>query len=222
MPSREVKELSFRLPLREFTWKVYGSFQHKSRCCETEKPRGAARHPKPGSLVPGRRPTRKHRYQEEAEGRGVPGRRAERTSVTCRITPLGEGAAPAPERPSRSRKWRVCQERAAGSRCPEAEALAKLARQPPTAMSAFDTNPFADPMDVNPFQVELPTHRSLQCRRPPPGPFPQCQETWRGRDGPTAQWESGLSRLACRSVWGAVPAAGGRLGAGSLGRGGTL
>lgn len=92
-------------------------------------------------------------------------------------------------------------------------------------MSAFDTNPFADPMDVNPFQVELPTPRSLQGPRPPPrGLFRQCRETWRGRDGPTAQWESELSRLAYCSVCGAVPAAGGRpagLGAGSLGRGGT-
>lgn len=58
-----------------------------------------------------------------------------------------------------------------------------------------------------------------------PGLFRQCPETWRGRDGPTAQWESGLSRLAYRGACGAVPAAGGRpegLGAGGRGGGGTL
>lgn len=80
--------------------------------------------------------------------------------MTPRTTPLGEGTAPAPERLPRSRKWRVYAERAAGSACPEAGALAELVHRPRTAMSAFDTNPFADPVDVNPFQVELPTHSS--------------------------------------------------------------
>lgn len=183
LPSREVKELSFRLPLREFTWKVYGSFQHKSRCCQTEKPRGTAPTPQtwlPSSWTPAdpeaRVPGRSRRQRSAGQEGGA-------DLCDVRTTPLGEGAAPAPERPSRSRKWKVCQERAAGSRCPEAEALAKLARQPPTAMSAFDTNPFADPMDVNPFQVELPTHRSLECRRPPPGPFPSARRRGGGGTG---------------------------------------
>lgn len=50
-----------------------------------------------------------------------------------------------------------------GSGCPEAEALSELARRPPTAMSSFDTNPFADPVDVNPFQVEPSSYSSVQC-----------------------------------------------------------
>ncbi|XP_057579331.1 secretory carrier-associated membrane protein 2 isoform X3 [Hippopotamus amphibius kiboko] len=67
-------------------------------------------------------------------------------------TPLWEDAAPAPERLPRSGKWRVYTQSVAGSGCREGEALSELARRPPTAMSSFDTNPFADPVDVNPFQ----------------------------------------------------------------------
>lgn len=91
--------------------------------------------------------------------------------MTSRATPSWEGAAPAPERLPRSRKWRVCTESAAGSGCPETEALAELARQPPTAMSSFDTNPFADPVDVNPFQVEAPTQFSLVPKAAAPASF---------------------------------------------------
>ena len=87
-------------------------------------------------------------------------RGAWRTSVTHGIKPLGKGSAPAPERrlaPGSGGSTRT----AAGSLCPEAEALAELASRPPIAMSAFETNPFADPKDVNPFQVELSTHGSV-------------------------------------------------------------
>lgn len=87
---------------------------------------------------------------------------------------------------------------AAGSARPEAAALAELACRSPTAMSSFDTNPFADPVDVNPFQVELTTLNSLQGRGPPPGPLPP--SPWRRRDGLLAQWESELRELTYRSV----------------------
>lgn len=101
---------------------------------DTVRPRGST-DPVTGSLVPGRRPPQEAQEPGRSGEKtstnhlGVPGKRAEQTSVTYRITPLGEGAAPALERPSRSRKWRVCLERAAGSRCPEAETLAELARR---------------------------------------------------------------------------------------------
>uniref|UniRef100_A0A8C4MBT6 Secretory carrier-associated membrane protein n=1 Tax=Equus asinus TaxID=9793 RepID=A0A8C4MBT6_EQUAS len=71
--------------------------------------------------------------------------------------PLWEGIAPALERLPSSRKSRVCPRSAAGSGCLEAEALAELAPRPPTTMSTFDTNPFADPVDVNPFQTNAAT-----------------------------------------------------------------
>ena len=42
-----------------------------------------------------------------------------------------------------------------------------------------------------------------------PGLFRQSRETWRRRDGLSAQWESGLRGVSYRSAWGAGLAAGG-------------
>lgn len=149
LPSRELKGLRFRL-----NWGVYlGSLlRGVSLDAGFSVPR---RRPVPRSTRTGKKGSAPLRLSS-----GL-GRRAERTSVTYQTLPLGEGAAPAPERLPSSRKRRVYPKSAAGSGCPEAEAIAELIRWPLTAMSAFDTNPFADPVDVNPFQVEPLTHSSL-------------------------------------------------------------
>lgn len=150
LPSREVKGLRYRLHFGEFNWEVcFGEFLWTLASSSL----GAARTHEAHTQV-------RNRSARLRPPSGL-GRRAERTSVTYRTLPLGEGAAPAPERLSSSRKRRVYPKSAAGSGCPEAEAIAELIRWPPTAMSAFDTNPFADPVDVNPFQVESLTHSSL-------------------------------------------------------------
>lgn len=117
LPSREVKGLHFRLHFGEFTWEVrFGEFFWT---LASPSLGAAGTHEAHTQVRKGRAPPRL---------RSGLGRRAERTSVTYLTLPLGEGAAPAPERLPSSRKRRVYPKSAAGSGCPEAEAIAELIR----------------------------------------------------------------------------------------------
>lgn len=147
-----------------------GSFQHKAGSYQTEAfGNGSSSGSISGCLVPLCRlhfeaqEYRRSGWKPNAYRRSAVGWAGRRSGPLCRrmTPPLWEGIAPALERLPSSRKSRVCPRSAAGSGCLEAEALAELAPRPPTTMSTFDTNPFADPVDVNPFQVELPAHSSL-------------------------------------------------------------
>lgn len=162
-----MKRLSFRLHCGQLTWGVYvGEFLWTLSDRETVE-NGFG--PASGSLVPlcrrdpGRIGTGKQQTAAECTPRAPQWAGPEGGADLCDAQDRAarEDAAPAPERLPHSRKWKVYTKSAAGSRCPKAEALAELARRPPTAMSAFETNPFADPVDINPFQVEAPTHSSL-------------------------------------------------------------